>query len=237
VVNGIVYVTGDTVVYAVDAKDGHVRWTASPGPSNESPAVANGVVYACMIGTDASMGRIYACDALTGKTLWLSDLINGGVDTNSSPTVANGIVYIGSGQGGLVAFDAATGHKRWVTASTAGSTGSSPTVANGVVYNVQSRIYAFDAITGTSRWVSEDIEAANADSPLVANGVIYVCSLNHSVYALEAATGRILWTSAPTLGQIFTTPSISNGTLYVATADSNGSPNGIVYAYRLSDKI
>jgi outer membrane protein assembly factor BamB len=51
--------------------------------------VANGVVY---VGSFDS--KLYAFDALTGKTLWLTS-------TNSriffsSPTVANGVLYIGS---------------------------------------------------------------------------------------------------------------------------------------------
>ncbi len=61
--------------------------------------------------------------------------------------MAHGLVYIGSGMGGLAAFDATTGHVRWITPATAASSGSSPAVANGVVYLAEGRVYAFDAAT------------------------------------------------------------------------------------------
>ncbi|GAC1350838.1 MAG: hypothetical protein NVSMB27_37220 [Ktedonobacteraceae bacterium] len=231
VVNGVIYSTDGEAVYAFDAVTGHLRWASSPMASNASPvAVANHLVYAAISGNGASLGRVYALNAATGQTHWISDLIENGIDDNSSPAVANGLVYIGSGDGGLVAFDAATGHTRWVTGPTAGSTGSSPAVAHGKVYHARGQVYAFDAMTGQALWVSDDVGAFDSDSTLVANGVVYSCSAeNESVYALDATTGKTLWVSPPANAQIATTPAVANGMVYLASG-SNGGP---VYAFRL----
>ncbi len=232
VADGVVYVTGNGRVYAFEADSGHIRWVSSParGTTGYSPpvAVANGVIYASMTGYGPGTGQIYAFDVANGQTRWVSDLINGGTDINSSPTVAHGLVYIGSGMGGLAAFNATTGHVRWITPATAASTGSSPAFANGVVYLAEDRVYAFDAATGDQRWVSGPIGAYNSDSPMVANGVVYVCSAgNNSVYALDAATGRPLWASPPANNQIFTTPAVADGVVYIASED------GALYAFYL----
>ena len=96
-----------------------------------------------------------------------------------------------SSSGGLVAFDTATGHTRWITAPTIGSIGSSPTVAHGIVYHANRLIHAFDAITGQILWVSDDVGAFNGNSTLVANGVVYSTSAaDNSVYVLDAKTGK-----------------------------------------------
>ena len=230
VVNGVVYATGEEAVYAFDAANGNLRWV-SPVAAGISPvAVANNLIYVTVAGNGASQGRVYALDTASGQTHWISDLIADGIDDNSSPTVANGLAYIGSGDGGLVAFDATTGKKRWVTARTLGSTGSSPAVANGKIYHTRDQVYAFDSMTGVTLWVSENVGAFNADSTVVANGVIYVCSAgDNSVHALDAATGRMLWKSPPTNSQLFTTPAVANGMVYLASQDAEGT----VYAFRL----
>src|SRR5260370_18885503 len=92
-------------------------------------------------------------------------------------------MYIGSDMGELAAFDATTGHVRWITPAIAASSGSSPAVANGVVYLTEDRVYAFDAATGDQRWVSGSIGAYNSDSPMVANGGVYVASADGARYA------------------------------------------------------
>ena len=230
VVNGVVYST-DGTGSAFDATNGQLRWAASSQPSTDLPvAVANHLVYAAISNYGPGVGRVCALsNAMTGQTDWISDLIENGVDTNSSPMVANGLVYIGSGDGGLAAFDLATGHTRWVTAPTAGSTGSSAAVAYGKVYHARGEVYAFDALTGQALWVSADVGAYNSDTTLVANGVVYSCSIvNSSVYALDAMTGKTLWISPPANGQISTTPAVANGMVYLSS-----SKNGPVYAFRL----
>jgi putative pyrroloquinoline-quinone binding quinoprotein len=77
-----------------------------------------------------------------------------GASVFSSPAVANGIVYIGSENGNVYAFRAATGAAALWTFSTGGAVFSSPAVANGVVYigAGDGNLYALDAGTGSMLW-------------------------------------------------------------------------------------
>jgi len=70
--------------------------------------------------------------ATTGRGVW------------SPPSVANGVVYVGSGDGNLYAFDAATGVTLW-KAYLGGTVFDSPAVADGAVYadSYAGSIYAF----------------------------------------------------------------------------------------------
>jgi len=73
-----------------------------------------------------------------------------GNSTDSSPAVANGFVYVGSQDGKLYAFDAATGGQpKWSAFASSApkkqGIDSSPAVANGFVYigSQDGRLYAF----------------------------------------------------------------------------------------------
>jgi len=88
VADGIVYLAGwDQNLYALDARTGALLWQVVIGATVNSPAVANGVIYA------ASQNSLYALNAATGTILWSYP-----TDGNnfSSPAVANGIVFLNS---------------------------------------------------------------------------------------------------------------------------------------------
>ena len=153
-------------------------------------------------------------------------------------------VYIEAGYGGMVAFDAATGHKRWEYISNADyATGSSPALANGYAYIslIDGRVYALDAMGGNVHWISEPIGAFAGSSPLVANGVLYIGSAGvkdahvGSVFALDATTGRTLWSSHATGDTMTTTPTVANGMVYIVSGDSSltKNVNGKLYAFHV----
>jgi outer membrane protein assembly factor BamB len=71
---------------------------------------------------------LYALDAATGGLVWSHRLT--GILSVFSPAVANGVVYVGSVEGGLHAFEAATGARPWTTSAGA-QVKTSPTVAGG----------------------------------------------------------------------------------------------------------
>lgn len=238
VVNGVVYVSSDKL-YAFDAATGQQKWATPKGRSDESPAVADGVVY---IGSYYD-GNLYAFDAATGQQKWAVPM----KITSSSPAIVNGVVYIGSQDGKLYAFDAGTGKQKWV-APIAGTNvfWSSPAVADGVVYvipenvettstfapvSVGDKLYAFDAATGEQKWVvsTDDYVRVYTSSPIVANGVVYIGSQKGgggNLYAFDAATGQQIW-AASTDGYINCTPAVANGVVYV------GARDGKLYAFSL----
>lgn len=127
VANGVVYVGArDGFLYAIDARDGHLRWRFDHHISwiITSPAFDDGVVYA-----GSSDGHFLQAVDTTGKELWrfTTDAI-----VWSSPAVAGAMVYVGDGAGRLHAIDRRTGAERWSFRSGA-SVLSSPSVSGDLV--------------------------------------------------------------------------------------------------------
>ncbi len=118
---GVVYIASTNgILAALDARSGHVLWQFRAGGAfYSSPSVQNGVVY---IG--ALDGFVYAVDAASGRLRWRSQVDSRGAKIWSSPAVSNGLVIIGVAStlsekpkipGEVLAFDAATGARRWRT--------------------------------------------------------------------------------------------------------------------------
>src|SRR5439155_18377663 len=105
-------------VWAIDAGNGHVKWTANTqgggflrgGGAYSTPAVAWGRVY--LGGLD---GRVYSYVEKTGELAWSQST---GAEVYSSPAVAGTpdsppTVYVGSQDKNFHALDARTGRVRW----------------------------------------------------------------------------------------------------------------------------
>jgi len=191
-----------------------LKWSyATNGDLGEdSPAVANGVVYFSSIDDN-----VYALDAHTGAKLWSYPT---GASVQSSPAVADGVVYVGSNDFSVYALNAHTGARLWSYA-TGGEVYSSPAVVDGVLYvgSGDGKIYALDAKTGADLW-SYATGGAVDSSPAVANGVVYVGSDDDTVYALNAQTGADLWSYA-TGSYVSSPPSVANGVVYIGSWDGN----------------
>ena len=167
----------------------------------------------------ADAGRTGATND-SGPAPHATEAWNTGFDARAEggPAVANGTAYTvvttdadlpATGQ--VLAYDTATGEKRWTSADVGAATGS-PAVANGTVY-VATRgtdtdayednggLYALDAATGEVQWRTEN---AHRGDPFVADGVVYVANA-----AYDAATGERLWYGTGTLA------GVSDGTAYL----------------------
>ncbi|TDC68245.1 PQQ-binding-like beta-propeller repeat protein, partial [Streptomyces hainanensis] len=137
-----------------------------------------------------------------------------GAMIESSPAVADGVVYVGSGDGGLYAVDAASGTEVWRFATDDVVT-TSPAVAGGVAYvSGSTRLYAVDAGTGQERW---RFEAGDSDtvvsSPTVADEVVYVGGQFGGLYAVDAASGAEVWRFA-TDDMMIVPPTVVDGVVY-----------------------
>jgi probable HAF family extracellular repeat protein len=137
VLNGTVFIGTDSgLLYAVDATNGNVLWSAATNRTiTGAPAVTAHEVYVGSID-----GSLYAFDEATGAPIWKTNL---GSWIWSSPAFANGVVYVGSSGAEIAAVDAATGTLLWTQAVPVGY--SSPAVADGTVYAgaEDGNIYAF----------------------------------------------------------------------------------------------
>jgi len=116
----------DEVIRCLDAANGKELWQekyaaqAVSGPPAQhsgprsSPAVADGKVVTIGVG-----GILSCVDAATGKMLWRKDDFSGAWPrffTASSPIVTGGLCIAqlgGESNGGIVAYDLATGDQKW----------------------------------------------------------------------------------------------------------------------------
>ena len=140
---------------------------ASPMGLATEPIVVDGTLYAT-----ASLDRVYAVDAASGRLLWRFDphvrlnvMRNSwAARTNRGVAVYRGKVYLGTGDCRLIALDAATGRELWsspvcLDTTQTGITGA-PAIGDGKVYigyngsdtGVRGSLVAFDADTGKLVW-------------------------------------------------------------------------------------
>ena len=139
----------------------------SPMGMASEPLVIDGTIY-----VTASLDRVFAVDAASGKLLWnfdphvrLSVMRNSwAARTNRGVAVWEGKVFVGTGDCRLLALDAASGKQLWespvcVDTTQTGITGA-PRVGGGKVYigyngsdtGVRGSVVAFDANTGKLAW-------------------------------------------------------------------------------------
>ena len=113
---------------------------------------------------------------------------------SSTPAVGYGRVYIGSTDGKVYSFGAASGKLRW-SHGTGGYVYSSPAVWNRRVYagSYDHTFYCLDAATGDVRWQFH-ANGPISGSPTILGRVVYFATLSGRTYGLNAVTGRQVWT-------------------------------------------
>jgi len=114
----------------------------------------------------------------------------------ASPIMAGGRVYIGSGDGRMYAFDAATGATLWIGEQQPLFFVDSAAEGDGLVFAsaVYQPLLAYDAQTGAIVWTSSSVSDVRA-SPTFAHHVLYVASFEGALNALDAATGVPIWST------------------------------------------
>ena len=160
---------------------------------------------------------MHALDAHSGEQVWASRVfvreteVAGargfppglGINIVSSPAVDRDTVYIGGGDCGVYALDAASGTLRW---SYQANKEQIPGVARtrplqmGLLINPQVR-----------------------SSPAVVDGSVFICGADHHLYALDAADGEPRWSF---WAGSRASPAVSGGTVYVG---GHGAMRGVVH--------
>jgi outer membrane protein assembly factor BamB len=181
----------DGRVIAFDARKGRVLWQARIGPSESSPLVANGLVYA-----GDWRGMVYALSATTGRIVWS---FRTGDKVKGAATLSGRRLYVGSYDHHVYALDARTGRLIWKASPQdrlggLGTFYSTPAAAYDRVYigSTDGKIYSFGASTGKLRW-SQSTGGYVYASPAVWRGLILVGSYSGRFYAFDAATGDARW--------------------------------------------
>jgi eukaryotic-like serine/threonine-protein kinase len=138
----------------------------------------------------------------------------------ASPIVVAGRVYIGSGDGRMYAFDAATGATLWIGTQQPlffvdSAAGGGRLVFASALYQP---LVAYDAETGAIVWTSSVCVDVRA-SPTFVDGVLYVASFDGTLNALDPATGVPIW-SAPGKCCVYDqAPAVDDGRVFQMRTD------------------
>jgi outer membrane protein assembly factor BamB len=224
--NGTIYAgSDDDKLYALDPKDGSVRWSYQAGPCRThvgiGPEAARCDVDGVTVAPDGtiyfSADGLYALNA-DGALKW--KFSPGPTHCAAAPAVGyDGTVYVGCQDDALYAIDPATGNKRWEFRTSEDIDGAPMVTADGTVWfgSDDRKLYAlgpggvlkFAVATGGA------IRSSPAQGP---NGMIYVGSFDGNLYAIRP-TGTIAWTFR-TADRILSSPLVdANGNLLIGSED------------------
>ena len=229
---------GEEVTLCLDATTGKEVWSdkfsaqGATGPASQhagprsSPTVADGKVV-----TLGVRGTLTCFDAAKGRVLWRKDDFSGAWPrffTASSPIVTSGrcIAQLGgSDNGGIVAYDLATGDQKWKW------TGNGPAYASPALMTVdgtkliiaetEKSIVALNVADGKLAWETPFVAQGmsyNAATPIVDGQTLIYCGQGRGAKAVkiekqgDSFTTKELW-SNPDNSVQFNTPVLKNGML------------------------
>jgi outer membrane protein assembly factor BamB len=177
---GVLYVGTDrSMIYAINAKDGSVRWTFGTDSRifTSSPRVYRGVLFVgCYSGT------FYAINARSG---WLKWKFKAKKAILSSAACYGDSVFFGSEDGTVYALNIAGGEKIWEF-STRGSIVTGPDVSgDSVLVPSGSTVFSIDVSSGDLNW--KEGLASGINTPVtVAGNAAYVGLNNGEVVSLTS---------------------------------------------------
>jgi len=189
VVNDLLMLAANQMVYAVDPSTGAVSWIcAMNAPAAYGPATdeAGSMIY--FVGQD---GSVQCVDATAGRYRWEALLRTG--PRFSPPVVAGGRVIVASGK--RVYGVARSGGIAYAAEMSAGV--GPPTVVEGRLYvpSVDGSIYILSARSGAvvERKTPYQIEHQITSSPVVTESYVVAGSADGLVVAFDRSTGAAKW--------------------------------------------
>jgi len=238
---GKLFVTTMHGLFALDAGDGLVVWTAPGARGFSSPSVFDNSV---IVGT--SNGTVIRLNASTGSVQWETPLLANPLFSGitSSPKVAFDRVFVGTfnesgGPGEVVALWVNNGSLAW-RHPTGSVHYSSPAYTDGSVYvgvmgtyNTTSQVtfdppygvLALNATTGEENWFFPTAGPVAA-SPAIAGPRLIAPAKDGNVYAIDRATGTLDWQALVDAG--ISSPAVHGDTVFVGGGAFGG--NGLVVA-------
>jgi outer membrane protein assembly factor BamB len=188
-------------VYALDKRNGNVRWRRDLGRlAASAPAYAGGRIFVTILRRNGGSknGLVAALRAKDGAQLWTKPLPS---RTESSPLVANGRVYFGSEDGSFYALRARDGGEVW-RYKAAGAVKGAPALSGGKLYfgDYAGRVHAIRERDGKRAWSVTTRGARFGTgsgqfyaSPAVAFGRVYIGNTDSNVYSFSARDGKLAW--------------------------------------------
>lgn len=188
-----------------------IVWRQPLGPGMSGIAISGGIAYTSY--QDEKNQLLVAMDAASGEKMWEETLAPAyenamGNGPRATPTVHDGKVYAYTGEGVLVAADAATGKQTWSVNAPKelfgkpmdyGMASSPLVVGDNVVVQVGSHrgaVAAFNLKSGKLAWTAAEGNAGYS-SPIVTtlgDKEQIVAFVGKEVIGIEPADGKVLWT-------------------------------------------
>ena len=233
-------------VYAFGLAHGEMVWTWSGAAGSAawaSPVVYGGEVIVALASTYGDNpfvpGRLVALDEETGSERWNMCVLPGcesGDGVWSTPAIddqGTGFVGVGNPGDGILAFDTATGHRKWVANLYSDGGRDVDVGATPVLFNLYGRevvaqasdegLFAvLDASNGAVVW-SKELVSGSAVHGLIASPAydgtsFYVGSASPptGVFALDPSNGNVTWRHQ-TVEPIYSAPAVTRGVVVVGT--------------------
>ena len=220
------FVRNEGQAYAIDAKNGKLRWMRDIANLNaSSPAWwRNRLFIATLV-----PGSIKSLNAKNGRVLWKKRLPS---RAESSPIVVGGVVYFGSEDGTVYALRANTGRKVW-TYHAGGAVKAGLAYSKGNLYfgDYSGAVTALRARTGARVWSTGTSGASFGRSgqfystPAVAYGRVYLGNTDSFVYSFVAKSGHLAWRQG-TGSYVYAAPAVGTvprlgPTVFIGSYDGN----------------
>jgi polyvinyl alcohol dehydrogenase (cytochrome) len=203
-------------------------------------------------------GRLYALDAASGHQRWsmcIQPNCDPGAGIWSTPAIdETGTAFVGVGNpiDGVMAFDPATGKRKWLASLYADANRDLDVGASPLVFNMQGKevvaqatlegtFALLDGVSGTVLW-SHPLVAGSAVRGLIASpafdgAALYVGSASPptGVFALKPSDGAVMWrhdTDQP----VYSAPAAGSGVVVFGTGAAFGDlKSGAILALSVSD--
>lgn len=189
----------DGSVFKLRASDGFTRWRyKADGAVKAGLALSGDTLYVGDYG-----GKVHAIKRVDGSQRWEASGADRGIGRTggrfySTPAVNYDRVYLGSTDGFVYAFGAATGRLAW-RRKTGGFVYSGPAVTQvpggkPTVYvgSYDRKLYALDARTGRPRWIRQAGGRISGGVQVIGD-LVWASTLEKTTTAYGARTGRTVW--------------------------------------------
>ncbi|MHB8489610.1 MAG: outer membrane protein assembly factor BamB family protein [Candidatus Dormibacteria bacterium] len=213
VVNGVLYATVGSALYALRASTGSKVWSYDTRQDLyfTVPTAANGVVY-----LTTTNGVVYSFNGATGAKRW-SRSVGGQLD--SAPALGNGAIVVATNLPSgarVLALGRSSGHVLWTrdvpgTVWRGGPAVSRSTVYVGANANV-STLYALRLSDGKRLW-SGPLGREMDTTPAVAGDTVIAATIDDGLRAFDARDGAVRWNA--TRGEFWASPVIADGVAYI----------------------
>lgn len=229
VADGIAYIgTTGGVFNAVRTKDGSMAWAYGTGAPIHGAAALSGdaLYFAC------DDGYLYKLARADRKLRWRYALGDGEVRRvlphpqvydwdwqGAQPVLADGVVYIGAGDGGFHAVDAADGSRKW-RFDTGGRIRNAAAIdgARVIVGSADHHVYALDRASGKEAW-RHDTGAEVDSAPVLHEGRVLVGNRGPGLLSLAADRGELAWRLYFWGSWVESTPVVRDGVIYIGSSD------------------